>query len=226
MLFHFQNLMLMPLLGIKMHSHVKDFFGYLNFMFVNFSFFPDGVIFTDDSSTRPRNLVAQKNAYLNQIGFDSGSAIYNMGKLIFIFVVLIGVYGFVATGYIVTRKVYKDPVGYKIVKSLFNLFTFSLFIRLYFLAFVFILLCCLSELAISNSDANPGGSFAFAIFMLLICVVFFIGTFIQWIVSKDKKRFEKLHRINEVFRGLRDTQPAKTYPLVFMARAFFFVILV
>lgn len=173
LMFYFQAMMLTPLLGVSMHADVKSYFGYMKFMLVNFSFLPDGVIFTDDAHTRPRALMAQQNDYLNQIGFDSGSSLYNIGKLIFVVVVMLGVYLFVATAYVVTKQFYKDPIGYKIVKFLFDLFTFAIFIRLFILAYVFILLCVFSEIAINNRGNNAGGSYLFALVMLQFCILFF-----------------------------------------------------
>ena len=95
-LFYFQCLIMTPLLGIPMHVEVKRFFEYLNFVLFNFSFLPDGVIFVDDNSTRPRHLMEQRNEYLDMIGLESGSALYDLGKLIFVSFLVLGVYFLVA----------------------------------------------------------------------------------------------------------------------------------
>lgn len=97
---NFQALMLTPLLGVHMHSEVKSFFEYMNFFLFNFSFLPDVVIFVDDDTTRPRHLADQRNEYLSIIGLESGSALYDMGKLIFVAFILLGVYFLVIALYL------------------------------------------------------------------------------------------------------------------------------
>lgn len=224
---YFQCMILTPLLGIYMHSEVKSFFEYLNFMLFNFSFLPNVVIFVDDSSTRPRQLMEQRNEYLDMIGLESGSALYDMGKLIFVAFLVLGVYSVVTAAYLLTMANTTESKFYKFIKGVFDAFTFSVFIRFYLLAYTYILLCIFSDIAINNRRAGTEGTYIFAWFALVGCVCFFAATCVQWVLSKTHpETFKKLHRFNEAFRGLKENWSAHSYPLVFMLRNFFFVVLV
>lgn len=210
-----------------MHSEVKCFFKYLNFILFNFSFLPNAVIFVDDSSTRPRHLMEQRNEYLDMIGLESGSALYDLGKLIFVAFLVLGVYAVVVAAYLLTMANTTESKFYKFIKGVFDAFTFSVFIRLYLLAYTYILLCIFSDIAINNRRAGTEGTYVFTWFALVGCVCFYVATFVQWVLSKtNPELFKKLYRFNEAFRGLKENWSARTYPLVFMLRNFFFVVLV
>lgn len=84
-LFQMQALMMTPLADSYQNDNLEQFYQNINYFLVNFSFLPDSVVFTDSEQTKPqRMLFAQKNDYLDRIGLDSGSAIYNVGKLLFV----------------------------------------------------------------------------------------------------------------------------------------------
>lgn len=227
MVFYFQCLILTPLLGIPMHLEVKRFFEYLNFVLFNFSFLPSGVIFVDDNSTRPRHLMEQKNEYLDMIGLESGSSLYDLGKLIFVSFLVLGFYFIVVALFAFARWDIKGSRTYTGIKIVFDACNFSLFIRFYLLAYTYILLCIFSDISINNRRGQTDGTYVFAWFSLVGCFCFFIATIVQWVLSKTHPEiYTKLHMFNEAFRGLKNSWVARSFPIVFLLRNFFFVVIV
>lgn len=224
-IYHMQLFFLLPMIKITMHSDVLDLFEWLNFYLFNFSFLPDSLRFTDTSNTDPE-AVPQTNSYLKQIELKSGSAFYNIGELLFVVCIYLAVHLTVVLTYLISTKTSAESGFSKGARYVFNLFHFAVPIRFFLLAYLFLMLSSLSELVINNDKGDEGGSFAFAFILLLVGIATLILMAVQLILSRNEKTFEKMSRINEVFRGLKDSTLARTYPVVFYGRMLLFTALV
>ena len=91
---------------------------------------------------------------------------------------------------------------------------------------MFVLLCALSEMGITNGGANEGKSYTFAILSLVVGVAILVLIGLSWIFSKKEKVHTNLRRSHETFRGTKDTFIARTFPVVFFFKIMLFVILV
>ena len=60
--------------------------------------------------------------------------------------------------------------------------------------------------------------------IVVFCLIVTIGIFIHWLLSLSKDVFPKLTRINEAFRGTKDTFLARSFPLIQILRANVFVV--
>jgi hypothetical protein len=224
-IYHLQLFFLLPMIKITMHSDVLDLFEWLNFYLFNFSFLPDSLRFTDTSNTDP-NAVPQTNSYLKQIELKSGSSFYNVGELLFVICIYLAVHLAVVFIYLISTKVSAESGFSKAVRYVFNAFHFAVPIRFFLLTYLFLMLSSISELAINNENGDKGGSYAFAFVLFLIGIATLIVMAVQLVLSRNKERFEKMSRFNEVFRGLKDSTLARTYPIIFYGRMLLFIILV
>ena len=200
-----QMVCLLPLIGFNMASRTENFADSLDFAFYNFSFLPDVVVFTDDSNTKPRTLyVDQEREYLSKIGLEGGSAVYNLGKLIFVYFLIIGVYAIIAITYLILQ--YKKPVAcpYIAFKWLFEFFTLGFFIRFFMITYAFVLLSLLTEISINNATPENQGSYAFAMIMFILCIFFVAALFVQWVFAVKKTENAFLKLVKEPLRGLKE----------------------
>lgn len=225
LIYHIQFLLLLPLIKIVMHNDIISLFDFLNFYLFNFSFLPDVVRFTDSKDTNS-NAISQTNSYLYRIELKIGSAFYNMGELIFVLCLFIAVYLTVVLMYAIARVTSTQSGFYKFSKYIFDMFHFSVIIRFLLLAYMFILLCALSEMGITNKEGDQGKSYTFAIFSFIFGLAILALICLSWIFSKNEKSHTNLRRSHETFRGTRDSFIARTFPVVFFAKILLFVIIV
>ena len=220
---HIQLLILTPLIGITIGINVEQFYNLIDFFLFNFNWLGKRVVFTSNNDVKPNAGFFQGNRYLTLIGLESASAFYNIGQLLFVFLVLLAVTLVVAWIYMAINTT-QNSNAKKLSTWVFQLFHFNILIRLFLLSFTFVLLCAFSEITISNDTVSQGGSwaFAFGLFIAYIVLAFLIAG--QWMLTKKKETKEKLERFEEVFTGCKDTDAARSWPLLWLARIFLLVI--
>ena len=218
-----QNMLFASAAGAYTPGEVTNTSESMDFAMMSFSFMPDSMSFGGGNSER-RNLLSQKNAGLRMLGLKSGSAYENMDKLMFVFFGLFGIYLIIVWMLIIANYYFKDTLASKILKGAFDIFTCYLFIRLFILAYFFIILCALAEISINNVDADDEGSYSFAMIVLILAEGFLIFTAVQWLLFLSPSTFKKLDRVNEAFRGTKDVFLAKSLPLVYLVRSNIFAI--
>lgn len=163
-----QMLFLTPLTGIAHHEDIKYLYDNLSYFMFSFSFLPKVVSFTDgDDRLLAASDVKQESEYLALIGLESGSAFVNMGKLIFVIFLLLAVYFIVIWIHIITKNYFSESIIHRVNKYIFDVFHFSLLIRLASLVFVFVMLCSFSEIVMNNEHGDEAGSYFFAMLMFL-----------------------------------------------------------
>lgn len=140
MISQMQNLMISPLITGDINDNVAGSYENMDYMMMNFNFLPDAVSVTGGSSRR--NLSSQTNIGLYVLGLKSKYAYENIGKLLFVFFLVVLVHLIVAVCYFIIGKYRKASLAHKIFGYVFRLFSFHVYIRLIFLQYFFFLLCC------------------------------------------------------------------------------------
>ena len=220
---HIQLLILTPLIGITIGINVEQFYNLIDFFLFNFNWLGNGVVLTSNNDVKPRAGFFQKNKYLPLIGLESASAFYNIGQLLFVFLVLLGVTLIVGWAYMAIKTT-QNSNAKKLSTWVFQIFHFGILIRLFLLSFTFVLLCAFSEIAISNVLISQKGSWAFALILFITYIGLSLLIIGQWALTRKEETKEKLERFEEVFRGCKDTNVARLWPILWLARIFFFVV--
>jgi hypothetical protein len=100
--------------------------------------------------------------------------------------------------------------------------TFS--IRFFMLSYVFLWLCSMMEMADTNNDVKRGGSWTFSFLLFISLVVLLIISLVHSIFTKNDPK--KLPKLEELFRGCKETTLARLWPVLFLFRTAFFVIII
>jgi hypothetical protein len=223
---HIQTLMFTPLIGISIGQNVLNFYDFLDCYLFNFNFLGQGVVFTDNGDNSNSYNFPQTNPYLETIGLESASALYNLGQVLFVLCLLGVVYLVVNWLYYLTyNRDRKESNWDKAMKYLHQSFHFSVLIRFFMLVFLFLWMCAMTEIGESNEDIEKGGSWTFAFLLMITLFVSIFLAFVHYISTKDQKK--KNERVEELFRGTKENNNlARLWPIVWMARTAFFLVIV
>lgn len=224
---HFMQLMVItPLIGIVIGHNLENFYDFMDFFLYNFEFLGQGVVFTDSNpETGPNTSFFQNSRYYQFIGLQSGSALYNIGQLVFAVCMIALAFLIVNWIYYIVSEHREDNKVKKFVKYVYELFHWSALIRCLILFFTFTFLAAFTEMVNSNEEADHEDSYTFAFFLWLFCLILAFATLIHYCVTTNEKRRETAKRWEEFFRGNKPTNAARLWPVVFIARIIFTVTL-
>lgn len=115
-----QDLMISPLITNDMDSDVAGSYENMDYMMMNFNFLPDSVSVTGGSSRR--NLSSQTNLGLYVLGLKSKYAYENIGKLLFVFFLVMLAHIITTICYSLSKWLAKGSLLHTVTEYLFNIF--------------------------------------------------------------------------------------------------------
>lgn len=124
----------------------------------------------------------------------------------------------------VSKLVSKDRFAFKCSKYAFDVFFFAVAVRLMILSYLFVLLCVISEITITNDIAKYSESYLAAFVMLILLLLIFVGVVYQWGKSSNSNFNQRTVRASETFRGLKDTRKARFQAVLVMVKICIFVV--
>ena len=113
-----------------------------------------------------------------------------------------------------------------VIRKLFELLTFTLYIRLMLQSFQLLLLSSISEIYLCNlSSVTRIFLYTFAIFILLVCIGFMILASVVAFKKSTQTFDTDRDQCEELFAGLKLNRLAYFYSVILMARRLFFITL-
>ena len=159
-------MILTPLIGITIGIDVEQFYNLIDFFLFNFNWLGQRVIYTTNNDVKPSAGFFQGNRYLTTIDLESASTFYNIGQLVFVMVILQRI-SLVTTLLYILFFEKEDSKTKKFINWVFQLFHFTIFIKIFLINFTFVVSCAFSEIAISNVGIEEGGFWGFALGLFL-----------------------------------------------------------
>ena len=112
-----------------------------------------------------------------------------------------------------------------VVKKLFELFTFTIYIRVILESLQLLLLSSVSEVYQLNfSNTSRIISYQFAILVVVLCIGLMALTAVVSVKRAINSFFDERGKLDELFGGLKQTKRAHMYNFVLMTRRFLFII--
>ena len=136
---YMQTMLLATAIGIYMPSDVSNTKEAMGFFIMNFNFLPGAVSFTENINSA-RNLGTEFLSTYSILGLKHDSAFDNLGKLIFVFIALFILYLIIVLNMLFIQFTCKKSRLHKLTKAIFDIFTWSLFIRLFLISYFYVLL--------------------------------------------------------------------------------------
>ena len=161
----------------------------------------------------------QPNTLLNNIGITSGSTFMNMLKSILVVCIFIWMHALIMWAYYKCKSMDDRNCWRKFWEKLFEIFTFSIYIRLFIQAFIIILLSSFSEIY-ELRVYNRVEIISYIINLFIFTSIFvFYGLWIMQIkkahpVLKPKRQFYFV----ELFAGLKNKTSSRIYPAIFLGQ--------
>ena len=161
----------------------------------------------------------QPNTLLNNIGITSGSTFINMLKSILVVCILIWMHALIMCAYYKCKSFDDRNCWRKFWEKLFEIFTFSIYIRFFIQAFIIILLSSFSEIY-ELRVFNRVEIISYIInFFIFTSIFVFYGLWIMQIkkahpVLKPKRQFYFV----EFFAGLKNKTSSRIYPAIFLGQ--------
>lgn len=144
MLNQFQMYMLLPMIGGFLPERILSFITGVSFSLLNFNFIPTKDFFT---STSLGNKISypQPDEYLTEIGLESQSAVANQLSLLWV----LGLIAILHLAFIpcfkLSRRLEDYPKLRKVMNFIYELTTFTIYVRLVVEAFLFLAISVISE---------------------------------------------------------------------------------
>jgi len=111
-----------------------------------------------------------------------------------------------------------------IFKKIFDLFTFTVYIRLILQAFQPFILSSVSEIYEQNwSNGQRIFSYVFAIWIIFLCIGFVCFAAVVAIKKTTQNEDNKKGKLDEFFNGLKQKRSARMYSVLQMVRRFMFI---
>ena len=161
----------------------------------------------------------QPNTLLNNIGITSGSTFMNMFKSIMIVCILIWMHALITPAYYKCKSLDERNCWRKLWEKLFEIFTFSIYIRLFIQAFTIILLSSFSEIY-ELRVYNRVEIISYIINLFIFSSIFvFYGLWIMQI-KKAHPAFNPKRQFYfaEFFAGLKNKTSSRIYPAIFLGQ--------
>jgi hypothetical protein len=216
MLNQFQMFILLPMIGAYIPESIIKIITGMSFAMFSFSFIPvekipliaDIFNFIDYD---------QSDDYFDRIGLTSGSAFLNHISLFLILGVLILYHLSLLPWCKATKNLSESSWTKCVIKKLFDMMTFSVYIRLFLEAYLFMSISTTNELKEFDYSTvfkmfSLCMSFLFAIWLLSMLILSVV-LIVKAIISKHQS---KNWYFREFFNGIKETTKAKNYNLMFI----------
>ena len=167
------------------------------------------------------------NNDLKHFGLLSGSTFVNNFSLVWVILMII----VISIIYIqifrwVKSKVNRVKICKKVFEWIYQLFTFSIYIRLLWEANQFILLSSLSEIkSWKGSSTKNIVSLWIAFICAFSCIGLIVLAFVNWIQKRNIETTESYSPFKEFFSGLKDKSFPRLYLTILLLRRLIFVVL-
>ena len=168
-----------------------------------------------------------ENNDLKHFGLLSGSTFINNFSLVWVILMII----VISIIYIqifrwVKSKVNRVKICKKIFEWIYQLLTFSIYIRLLWEANQFILLSSLSEIkSWKGSSTKNIVSLWIAFICIFSCIGLIVLAFVNWIQKRNIETTESYSPFKEFFSGLKDKSFPRLYLTILLLRRLIFVVL-
>jgi hypothetical protein len=222
----FQLFILLPMLGAYIPPKILQIILGTSFAMFSFSFIPlEKIPLINDLF----NFIDydQSDDYFDEIGLTSGSAILNHIALLLIFCVFILYHLSLLPCYQTSKQLSEKHCFRIIVKFLFNIMTFSLYVILIIESYLIVWLSTISEL--KEFDYSTG----FKLFSLVLAFTFALGLLtvviiavIQIIKARPVYNPKKQWYFRELFNALKNNSPSRLFKLIFMIIRICFVLII
>ena len=225
MINQFQMLLILMISGVYLSDGVKVTIVGMNFTMLNFNFI------------KLENLnffkylfdifsFAQQYQNLDEIGISSGNTFINIFKLMFLIIIFILLH-IILYPIISKLRSWRRESKYKIIgDKLFQIFTFSIYVRVIIQAFLVILLSAVSEISLFSVE-NPIRIISLSLSWLLCISLFFyfmICWYQIWKAHPDITLTNQIYFL-EFFNGIKNNTYARIFPAVHMMQRILCVIL-
>lgn len=222
-IYQIQIMMLIPLIGVDVGEDVVDFYRTIYHVLFSYDFIPEKFIFFGYGNFLNDFKFMESNKYLSLMNIADGSALANMTSFIFTFSTFILVIALIFPGYAYTKDQEPDTNRHKMFRKLIGKATSKLILRALMLSYVFIMICCASELAHTTRITKGYFSYIFAFAIFCLCAGFIVLAFIIWLIAIKQANYEKLFYSKEFFSGIKNHWSARTYTIMWLLRRFLFV---
>ena len=216
-----QFMLLLPLIGAFVPQIVKDFLTQFNFLMFNFDFILAPIDLVYNSLEKDLSWTVQ-DGYLRDIGIRSSCAILNHLRLIIYTCISIPLHVIV---WILYRK-YKDQNRWwvKILKSLYEAFMLSYYLRIIIEGYLIILLSWEHEIYRSRFS-NLFHIISYCLTISIVCFLLFIVLLIIGLERKNNRASYNYNksRFREFFEGARQTRFGRILTVVVIFRILFSV---
>jgi hypothetical protein len=171
--------------------------------------------------------IDQDNVYLETIGLESGSGVKNLISVVSVFLLCVVLH--LSIVFAPKIKIVSDDQIWKIRYNtlnthLYNLFTFTMYVRVLFEGYQFLFLASFSELKNANvSEVYTALSFSISCLFTVICIVFLLLTLYMYCSTKDNFNKDERLKFGELFSGLKETNNARSYSFFVLLRRVLFV---
>ena len=206
----FQLYLLIPMLGIYIHSDVLDFLKGFSFVFFSLpqlrieelefvKYFL--YLFSDQ----------QNNDYLSSIGLPYVSTFRNLSRFFLIILIILSIHALILVPlYYCSRKFTENSKFRRIINYILAVFAWSIYLRLMLESYLVGFLSCINELWI----AGPTSS----IVLLFIFISFLVLFFVIWIKSWSELYDTETSYFREFFSGIKQTKTSRIYFSTFLLR--------
>jgi hypothetical protein len=152
------------------------------------------------------------------MGFESGSTLENFGKFGAVVGVILVTLICVLIGYLI--MIGASPTnGVKTgLRKMIDFIVTKVYIRLFMLAYVFLLLTAIPEAMDKQDESSMNGSMYAAYVVSAVCIGLLTISIIEWIRFFNPSKFEKAYWFKEMFSGLHSSNYARLYPVIWISR--------
>lgn len=157
---------------------------------------------------------SEVDEYISIIGIDHGSSILNSLSLLLALFAVIFIHFIVALLYSWAENNGQSGCWNKFISKLYNMLTFSYYIRFFSETMLVISIYSLSEVHGMETTGNDMISFAYSWFLLIMVFWFLIFQVITWWTQNSIPREDLNPKISELFTGLKGTKPARLFPIM------------
>ena len=206
----FQLYLLIPMLGIYIHSDVLDFLKGFSFAFFSLpqlrieelkfvKYFL--YLFSD----------LQNSDYLSSIGLPYVSSYRNLSRFFLIILIILSIHAFILVPlYYCSRKFKENSKFRRVINYILAMFTWSIYLRLMLESYLVGFLSCINELWIDGPTSS--------IVLLLIFISFLVLFFVIWFKSWSELYNTETSYFREFFSGIKQTKVSRVYFSTFLLR--------
>ena len=168
-----------------------------------------------------------KKKELTYFGVISGSTFTNNFSLMWILMIFVVIHlNFMMIDKLLRKKVSSKKKWVKWLERVHQFFAYSLYIRLFLEAYIFLLLTSFAELYQWNtSSTSKIVSLFFAFVGAWICVTIVSLSLINWYKLKSIEKTDNYIPLKEFFSGIRAGKFSRLYATLLLSRRVFFVML-